>query len=182
MDMKEEHRPRAGEFYRHFKNKYYQVIGIAEHTETKEELVIYQALYGDFRIYARPLEMFLSEVDKEKYKDVTQKYRFELVEKISSQENENLVDDKREEEKKGEIIKERTVQNRLMDFLDANSYKEKWTVLQEIKKEREIDDKMINDIAVTLDVVIEEGVLEKRIEALEGCLKTLIKFECSRLR
>ncbi len=40
----------------------------------------------------------------------------------------------------------------------------------------------INDIAVTLDVVIEEGVLEKRIEALEGCLKTLIKFECSRLR
>ena len=69
-----------------------------------------------------------------------------------------------------------------MDFLDANSYKEKWTVLQEMKKEREIDDKMINDIAVTLDVVIEEGVLEKRIEALEGCLKTLIKFECSRLR
>ncbi len=75
-------------------------------------------------------------MDKEKYKDVTQKYRFELVEKISSQENENLVDDKREEEKKGEIIKERTVQNRLMDFLDANSYKEKWTVLQEMKKER----------------------------------------------
>ena len=92
------------------------------------------------------------------------------------------MDDKREEEKKGEIIKERTVQNRLMDFLDANSYKEKWTVLQEMKKEREIDDKMINDIAVTLDVVIEEGVLEKRREELLGCLKSLIKFECSRLR
>lgn len=69
-----------GRKYRHFKGKEYEVIDVAQHSETMEKLVIYRALYGEFGLFARPYDMFLSEVDKEKYPDVPAKYRFELIE------------------------------------------------------------------------------------------------------
>ena len=63
------------------KNIYlYKIIGIAEHTETKEKVVVYQSLYGDFGMYVRPYDMFVGKVDKQKYPDIKQEYRFEKVE------------------------------------------------------------------------------------------------------
>ena len=68
-----------GKKYRHFKGNLYEVLAIAIHTETEESLVIYQALYGDGNVYARPYQMFLEQIDPIKYPNVSQKYRFELI-------------------------------------------------------------------------------------------------------
>ena len=70
-----------GDVVRHFKGKKYEILYIAKDSETMEAVVVYRALYGEQGVWVRPLEMFLSPVDREKYPDAEQQWRFEKVER-----------------------------------------------------------------------------------------------------
>lgn len=203
--MKEREIPKSGEFYRHFKMKYYQIITVATHTETREQMVIYQALYDDFGIYARPLSMFMSKVDFEKYPDAVQTYRFERVDrpcvsveslervqrKAEGEEAKETVTEQKVvlEEKKVSEAKELSEQKKpdedvyVMDqeverFLDARTYKEKLNILMSLRSE--ITEKQLHDMAITLDVMIEDGDVDDKFMNLINCLKTMARFEVDR--
>lgn len=199
--------PKPGEIYHHFKGMLYQILTVAIHSETKELMVVYQALYGDFKTYVRPLEMFISEVDHIKYPDVKQKYRFELKvssdelvkvsteesstkEKIGSKLNSSnaievkiQIDNSSEIEKTdsaSSVIPETQVNSLLIKFLDAESYTKKLEVLTTNKKH--ITDRIINDMAVALDCAVDEGPIDKRIQELISCLEAKRRFEDRRFR
>lgn len=155
---------RPGQFYRHFKDRLYQIVAVAEHSETKEQLVIYQALYGDYRTYARPYDMFVSEVDHEKYPEVTQKYRFELVE-LSEEEPESA---------------EGEVNPILLEFLDADTLEEKIHIM--VSYRNRMDENLLNSIATSLDVVVEKEGIQGKYDEIMNCLSMMEKFECNRFR
>lgn len=200
--------PAPGEFYRHFKNKYYQILAVATHSETKEKLVVYQALYDDFGVYARPLSMFVSEVDHEKYPEVKQKFRFEKIDradlkklskttetaskktevrsavKDEERETDEFVDKvfHRRKEVKKEVYPEGPDQPSpiLMEFLDLRTMDAKVRFLSDNKKK--LTNEIINAMAASIDVTVPDGPLELRYSSLRSCLQTKAKYEINRLR
>lgn len=169
--------PKPGELYRHFKNKLYQVIAVAKHTETGEDMVVYQALYGDFAVYVRPLAMFLGEVDHEKYPDSREQYRFEKVERGGTAEN---TAGNMEPEEKAEPEEANGVDPRLLAILDADTYNEKYKLLSSMQGD--MTDRLINDLAVALDIAVDDGPVDRRYEKLKSALAMLCKYEVNRLR
>lgn len=162
----------AGDIFRHFKDKLYQIVTIAYHSETGERYVVYQALYGDFKCYVRPYDMFMSEVDHDKYPDVTEQYRFTKVDVIQ--------DDSDTEESITDVVSDEGINPYLLKFLELDTSAEKAEFIS--KNRRFIDERLISDIAVSLDITADEGELSERIDAVIGCLNTMSKYECGRLR
>lgn len=155
---------KAGQIYRHFKGKLYEVLMVATHTETEEELVIYRPCDG-VRCFARPLEMFLSEVDHDKYPDVKEKYRFTEVD------GEDLPESENEDE---------TVDSQLEQLLDAKTYGEKGELLYAMRER--LTKEMIRTICITHDIELNSTELEDQYEELKSYMLTMEKFESTRLR
>jgi hypothetical protein len=219
----------------------YQIVTVATHSETREKMVVYQALYGDYSVYCRPLSMFMSEVDRNKYPDVKQRYRFEEVTNAVNEEEtqEEVVQEKKvtlekeaqnviRPEKTPDIKKaEDTVKNErneagkmsdekkvtsapkfkvdtsyersevmeksiddeardlnldplVIKFLDADLASEKNDIL--CKLHPIITNDMIDIMAMSVGVVINEGDVDGRYNDLRNCLTTMEKYESTRLR
>lgn len=189
-------KPMPGEIYRHFKNKMYQIVAVASHSETGEWYVVYQALYGDFRTYIRPYDMFISPVDHHKYPDVEQKYRFALLEgpvvpDITAQEKktesvrmqDGMVEKTTEPDENPNLEANEELQGvnpHFLAFLDADSYSKKYDIVTDM--EEELDDHLINQMAASIDEIIEDGRLGDRIMQLEACLRTKARYELNRAR
>ena len=192
--------PQAGEIYQHFKGKLYRIVALATHTETGEQLVIYQALYGEFQVFARPLSMFLEKVDAKKYPDAAGKDRFmriPMAEAAAVPQPVPAPSKNPVEPRPAAMPSESTVESRavaassensvepqpdpgLLAFLDADSYEEKLEVFASL--EGKVDLHMLNAIAASLDLELSEGSLEEQYDTLKSCLMTLERYECNRLR
>ncbi len=224
-------RPKPQELYRHFKGNLYQIVTIATHSETREEMVVYQALYGDYKVYVRPLDMFMSEVDRKKYPDVAQKMRFEKVTPSMNRESaaapaKEPVKASAEQEKPAEKPAERNVvtpqrasdnvpetssavrvprfnfkpteKSQIMEksvdeeakelnlnplvieFMDADLASDKNDILAKLRPI--ITNDMIDIMALSVGVVVNEGDVYDRYNDLRTCLTTMEKFESTRLR
>lgn len=184
-----------GQIYRHFKGNLYQIVTVAIHSESGEKLVIYQKLYGDYAVHARPYDMFLSEVDRQKYPDTKQKYRFELIDnEINSNQNvdagikesinltDNIImkDTLNTDNIESVDSEEEGADKRLIEFLDADTFEEKRRVLINIKDG--ITDRLIDDMAAAIDVTVDEGNIDTRFMSLLNCINTRAKYEVNRLR
>ena len=172
-----ERTPRPGEFYRHFKDKMYQVVAVAIHSETREEMVVYQALYGTFDVYVRPLSMFISEVDHEKYPDVHQKYRFERVDLKDSDSKAQPEAEQKEEGKKEEL---HGPNKNLLAFLDAETYHEKLEVLRTYKDKFTAEELLA--ICEIMEIGRADSEPEEKYYAVERYLELQIKYDGTRLR
>ena len=203
--------PKPHEIYKHFKGDLYQIVTIAQHSETGEQLVIYQAMYGDFKTYARPLAMFTSEVDKVKYPEVQQRFRFEL----------QGADADRQTRESAAVsgAQTATAQDAATGAAQTATVQDAATVAAQATaqpasvetqpEEPELDplvlefldadsyeqklnilaglhhritDEMITTMAIACDIEVNDGETEERYEELKNCLLTMEKFECNRLR
>ncbi len=188
--------PVAGEFYRHFKGNLYQVIGVAKHSETEETMVVYQALYGDYGWYVRPLSEFVSPVDKNKYPDAVQESRFERVvlggEKEVSMVRETVEESKSSvrpevqvsfvsEDAQDEKNDEEFIRTEILQFLDAEGAGEKLKVLREIRQS--LDENLVTTMELSMDILPDDKeTLERRIDLIERTLEQKVRYEGGRLR
>lgn len=204
--------PKPFEQYMHFKGKKYQIIAVARHSENDEKYVVYQQLYAPFEVYVRPLDMFMSKVDTQKYPNVEQTYRFEKIvnaENIkiedtcvgdNKDQQEDVNTETKSEEKAGlentfenndSTLKTQESEGNIDEIPgidpDVMEFLDAKSYDQKLLilsgLHRKLTDDMINIMAVSLDTEVKESDdIEKRYTELKNSLIMMERFECNRLR
>lgn len=204
--------PKPFEQYMHFKGKKYQIIAVARHSENDEKYVVYQQLYAPFEVYVRPLDMFMSKVDTQKYPNVEQTYRFEKIDNADNitiedtcvgdnkNQQEAVNTETKSEEKAGlentfenndSTLKTQESEGNIDEIPgidpDVMEFLDAKSYDQKLLilsgLHRKITDDMINIMAVSLDTEVKESDdIEKRYTELKNSLIMMERFECNRLR
>lgn len=201
--------PRPGDRYRHFKNKLYQIVAVATHSETGEKMVVYQALYGDFGVWVRPLSMFLEPVDRKKHPDAAQEYRFERVDQKKYPDAEDAQRENRmsvhrragKQEPPGiEKAQEETwfrnasasSQHRAQkqaepalhplfhQFLDADTFEERMELLARMRGQ--VGRREAESLCLCLDIQPVSGSVEEILDQIRQCLRMQQRYDAPRLR
>lgn len=181
--------PRPFEIFKHFKGKQYQILALAKDAGDGRSLVVYQALYGDYIIYVRSLSEFMSPVDRVKYPEASQEYRFE-------RQNGRAVTEGEQEKKQNPVNEpeqdaDRTVKKasgdpagnfldpEVEEFLDAESVYEKLNILAGLR--HRITDDMLDIMAAASDIELNKGGTQERYTELKNCLLMTEKYERKRI-
>ena len=150
-----DNRMQPGDVVRHFKGKMYEIVCFASDSETLETMVVYRALYGEKGVWVRPKEMFFSPVDREKYPDVSQEYRFEKV-----------------------SVQEECLDPLVAEFLDASTHEERLHILSALHPR--ITEQMLLTMSIVVGVELKARDVQEQYEELKRCLLTLDKYEIQR--
>ena len=192
--------PVAGQIYKHFKGNLYKVLAVAVHTESEEKLVVYQSVENPDRVFARPLEMFMSDIDRFRYPLIRAKYRFTLVSEPEEETNgEETKEETPNEDTKEEDVKDEETEEQSDD--DSAVYKDNGELVIDPYVEGVLDEKefskkieffemlrgkctedMLTTIAISLDIQLQEGSIEDKYSQILRTLKMHEKYETSRLR
>lgn len=191
--------PRQGEIFYHDKDRPCQIVVIAAHKATGEEMAVYQELYGDFKTYVLPLSEFLREADdcrkrreadtasdKSKDKDQNADQNVDQNTDKNADKNTDKNTDKNADQNAdlntdmnaevGAVIRhDSSINSILNQFLESKSYIKKLEVISLNKTK--LDDRLINDMAASLDCTVDDGPIEVRIRELLHCLQTMSRFE-----
>ena len=154
-----------------------QVVTLAIDDETGEKLVIYQALYGSYEVYACPLSRFTDGIDLSETSNTVKR---RLPEKPSKPEHAAPAPQESETVLDSPDFSEGEIHPKLMEFLDADSEADRYKIVSQMADC--VDDRMIDTMAVVLDIVIDDGPLDRRYQELKTCIRTRMRYETNRLR
>ena len=191
--------PQIGEFYRYYQGGTVQILSLATHTETGEPLVVYQDLFGRYDTWATPRSRFVGEVDFAKHPTCPDRFRYTFLpqselhrpegvrahsrdsEEGRAAEPERKADREQQGEARGREP-EKSLSDLMLAFLDERDFEKKDEILAEMAIRPDLNDGLIDNLAAALDVVIDEGSVDRRFSQLRVCVRTRARFENSRLR